>query len=240
MPPVPQNREIGGAGSRLPHCPLPASSPCCRWRKIGQGHHRSPRCPQALMTALKEIQGRLAGVLLEGGYGQPRGARGFGPVPYTIDDRKTPFRPPPDSPNVDPPRRPGPPGFGRRRPNRSIPSGIRPFLYRDGGSAIHDRDHLKRVHQPAHARQSQPQATGSGKTIAQRLRYIGNSRAVIPGHNFDSNPAVERDGLKGNLAQLGVHDDVARELGNGGGDQGQVRCRKSRCWPPVPSPVGGQ
>src|SRR3989454_11751525 len=108
--------------------------------------------------------------------------------------------------------------------NAGVPtaaSGIHasPFFHRYGGALADARAHVEIVHQAPRPGESQAQPAGRRVAVLERTRDVPNPRALIPRDDHHALAVAVRHHTERDFAPLGVHEDVARDLGNRGGDE---------------------
>src|SRR2546422_8466934 len=117
--------------------------------------------------------------------------------------------------------------------NAGVPteaSGIHasPFFHRHGGSLADGRAHVKVVHQTARAREPQSQPAGRGIAVFERARDVADPRPLVPRDDHHALAVAVRHQRERDFSPFGVHEDVARDLGNRGGDHRLVPAREPR------------
>src|SRR5262245_42399329 len=95
------------------------------------------------------------------------------------------------------------------------------------------------VHQSPGAWQPQPQAAGRGESVYHGAWDVGNAGTLVPGHDRDSRSRVVIDMVKRDLPAPRVHEDVARDLGDRGGDDGLIPGRKAELGSQLPPHLPG-
>ena len=81
----------------------------------------------------------------------------------------------------------------------------------------------------------EPQAAGSGEAVLQREGHVADTGALIFGHDDDALPVAVGEPAEADLAALGVHQDVARDFRDGGGDDRLVADFESAVGGQLPS-----
>src|SRR5438445_243622 len=109
-----------------------------------------------------------------------------------------------------------------------------PFLHRHGGPLARNGHDVEVVHQAPRPRQPQTQPPRCRVPVLQRAGDVGNPGPLIA---RDDDHAIEvpvHDRAQRDLAPLGVHQDVAGDLGDGSGDDGLVAAREPRLGGELP------
>src|SRR3989449_8813774 len=112
-----------------------------------------------------------------------------------------------------------------------------PFFHRHGGALADVRVHVEVVHQAPRPREPQSQAAGRRVAILEGPRHVPDSRALIPGDDYHALAVAVRHDAERDFAPLGVHEDVARDLGYRRGDHRLVPAREPRLRRQIPSPL---
>src|SRR5207244_6465667 len=130
------------------------------------------------------------------------------------------------------------PGWSASWPQTRSPArSLDPYLGR------HDRplsglgDDHELVHQPPHAGQAEPQAAGRRVAALHGEVDVGDAGAVVLRRHGDPRPAVLLEAAEDDLAAPRVQDDVARQLGDGRGDQGEIAAREADLGRQGPTPL---
>src|SRR5512132_3879065 len=103
-----------------------------------------------------------------------------------------------------------------------------PFRHRDGGSLVALRGDLELVHQPPRAGQAQPHPAVAAVAVGEGALEVRDARPGITGDHGHSLTAVLPDQADDDVATFGEHHDVAGDLGDGGGDDGELGRREAR------------
>src|SRR3989442_6702607 len=103
-----------------------------------------------------------------------------------------------------------------------------PLLHGDRRALSHDGDDLELVHQAFRARQAGAHALRGRVPILHRALDVRNARAFVAGNDPDALAIAVLFEAEEDLALLGVHQDVARDFGNGGGNDRLLTARESR------------
>src|SRR5438445_3887806 len=114
-----------------------------------------------------------------------------------------------------------------------------PFLHRHGGPLAGNRHDVEVVHQAPRARQPEPQSARRRVPILQRTGDVGNPRPLIARYDDESIEVPVHHDAQRDLTPLGVHQDVAGDLGDGGGDDGLVAAREPRLGRELPPLLPG-
>src|SRR5881275_364150 len=88
-----------------------------------------------------------------------------------------------------------------------------PFFHRHSGALADTRAHVEVVHQATCPREPQSQAAGRRVAVLEGPRHVPDSRALIPGDDHHALAVAVRHEAERDFAPLGVHEDVARDLG---------------------------
>src|SRR6266550_3368336 len=110
-----------------------------------------------------------------------------------------------------------------------------PFLHGYRGAPAHGRGHLELVHQAPCPRQAQPQPSRRRVPVLHRAPHVDDARSLIARDHDDPLPVAVLNHAQDNLTALGVHQDVARDLGDGSGDHRLVAAREARFGRQLPS-----
>src|SRR5262249_15634467 len=82
-------------------------------------------------------------------------------------------------------------------------------------------------HESTRARQADAESLTGRISITHDRGDVGDTWALVYRHDFDAAPLVVVDERNGDVALLGVLDDVARDFGYGRGDDGEVAAREA-------------
>src|SRR5882762_605407 len=97
-----------------------------------------------------------------------------------------------------------------------------PLAHRDAGALSEGGHDFEFVHQAAGARQPEPEPARGRVAVLHGARDVANAGSVVLGDD-DEPLAGPVDHLgEAHLTALGIHQDVARDLGDGCGDDGLV------------------
>src|SRR5215207_9339631 len=103
-----------------------------------------------------------------------------------------------------------------------------PFRHGDGGPPIDLRGDLKLIHQPPRAWQAQPHPPIAAIAVLKSPLQVRDARPGVPSDHGHPLTTVLPDQADNDLAALGEHHDVAGDLGDGGGDDGELGRRETR------------
>src|SRR5437879_7906214 len=95
-------------------------------------------------------------------------------------------------------------------------TGAAPFLHRHGGSLPRIGGHVEVVHEAASAGQPQTQAPGRGVAVLHGAGDVADPGSLIARHDHDALTVAVRHDAQGDLATLGVHQDVSLDLAERG------------------------
>src|SRR6266545_1172552 len=97
-------------------------------------------------------------------------------------------------------------------------TGPLPFAHRDARAFPRRRDDFELIHQAARAGKTQAQTPRRGVAVLHRAGHVADPGAVIRGDDDETLASPVDDLRKPHFATLRVHQDVARDLGDRGGD----------------------
>src|SRR5438132_6575210 len=103
-----------------------------------------------------------------------------------------------------------------------------PFFHRHRGSLPDGRAHVEIVHQASRSREPQAQASGRRVAVLEGALDVPDPRALIAGDDPPALAGTVGDHAEPDITPLGVHEDVARDLGNRGGGHRLVSAREAR------------
>src|SRR2546422_7618409 len=103
-----------------------------------------------------------------------------------------------------------------------------PFFHRHRGSHPDGRAHVEIVHQASRPREPQAQASGRRVAVLEGALDVPDPGALIAGDDHHALAVTVADHAERDFAPFGVHEDVARDLGNRGGDHRLVSAREAR------------
>src|SRR5947209_334847 len=112
-----------------------------------------------------------------------------------------------------------------------------PFLHRHGGPLPRIGEHLEVVHEAAGAGQPETQAPGGRVAVLHGSGHVADPGPLVARDDHDALTIAVCHHAEGDFAALGVHQDVARDLGDGGGDYRLVAARESRLGGQVAPPL---
>src|SRR5918996_3699296 len=107
----------------------------------------------------------------------------------------------------------------------------RPFLDGYRGPLAQVGDDVKLVHQPLGPRQAQSQTVASRVAILHGLGDVGDAGSLVTGDDHDALSATLLDEAQNDLAPRGVAHNVACQLRNGRGDEGQIAAGEAQMRP---------
>src|SRR5829696_3384285 len=110
------------------------------------------------------------------------------------------------------------------RPSRVLS----PFRHGDGGSLVDLGGDLELVHQPPRAGQAEPHPAVAAVAVLEGALEVRDARPGVTGDHGHSLTTVLPDQADDDLAAFGEHHDVAGDLGDGGGDDGELGRREAR------------
>src|SRR6266567_4345019 len=93
-----------------------------------------------------------------------------------------------------------------------------PFFHRHRGSLPDGRAHVEIVHQASRPREPQAQASRRRIAVLEGALDVPDPRALIAGDDHHALAVTVGDHAERDFAPFGVHEDVARDLGNRGSD----------------------
>ncbi len=102
-----------------------------------------------------------------------------------------------------------------------------PFGHFHDGALSWGRGNLKFVDESANAGESEAQAAGGGETVAESEANVANAGAIVGRDNENALAAGLTESLQGDLPFFCVGDDITREFGNGGSDEGSIDRRET-------------
>src|SRR5215213_83079 len=97
-----------------------------------------------------------------------------------------------------------------------------PFRHGDGGSLVELGGELELIHQPPRPGQPQPQPPIAAVAVLEGTLGVRNARPNITGDHGHALAAGLTDQADDQLTTVGEHHDVAGDLGDGGGDDGEL------------------
>src|SRR5215203_5382620 len=103
-----------------------------------------------------------------------------------------------------------------------------PFRHGDGGSLVDLGGDLELVHQPPRAGQAAPHPAIAAVAVLEGALQVRDTRPSVTGDHRHSLTTVLPDQADHDLAAFGEHHDVAGDLGDGGGDDGELGRREAR------------
>src|SRR5256884_716000 len=112
-----------------------------------------------------------------------------------------------------------------------------PFFHRHGGSLPRIGNHVEVVHEAPGPGQPETEAPGRGVAVLQGAGHVADPGPLVARHHHDALTVAVRHEAEGDFAALGVHQDVACDLGDGGRDHCLVAARESRLGGQVASPL---
>src|SRR5712692_5469266 len=104
----------------------------------------------------------------------------------------------------------------------TLPNAASPLLHGHRGACARAGVDVEFVHEAPRARKPEPEAAGGRVAVLQGPGDIGDARPLINRHHFQAGSIAVGQQAERDLAPLGVHHDVARDLRNGGRDHGLV------------------
>src|SRR5215472_3080769 len=117
--------------------------------------------------------------------------------------------------------------FLQQHSTQSKTSGICPLFDSHNRPLPNLRFNLKFIHEPSNARQTQTKTSRRAVTILECLTNVGDSRSLVARDHDDALSVRRTHQPHNDLTLSGVHDDIARQFGNGGSDQGEIGRRES-------------
>src|SRR4029453_9743555 len=109
---------------------------------------------------------------------------------------------------------------------------LSPFGHGDGSSLVDLRGDLELVHQPPRARQAQPHPAVAAVAVLEGPLQVRDARPGVTSDHGHSLTTVLADQADDDLATFGEHHDVAGDLGDGGGADGELGRREARLGAP--------
>src|SRR6266481_3817003 len=103
-----------------------------------------------------------------------------------------------------------------------------PFFHRDGRADADFGNDVEIVHQQFCSGQPHAQPSPRGVAVLHGLRDIGYAGPVVTGDDGEAAPVAVVRRPEDDFPALRVLDDVARDFGDGGGDERQVRALKTQ------------
>src|SRR5947208_517961 len=130
-----------------------------------------------------------------------------------------------------------PHSINARPPTDTLGIHASPFFHRHGGPLADVRAHVEVVHQAPRTREPQSQAARRRVAVLERARHVPDPRALIARDDHDALTVAVRHQAERDFAPLGVHEDVARDLGDRRGDHRLVAAREPRFRGHIPPPL---
>src|SRR3954469_19886436 len=106
-----------------------------------------------------------------------------------------------------------------------------PLRHRHGRPAPRAGVHAELVHEPPRPGEAEAEAAAGAVAVAERCLEVADAGAGVLGDDDEPGPVRLLAGPHDDLARADVHDDVARDLGDGRGQQRRVGPRE-------PEPLG--
>src|SRR5438876_4403223 len=103
-----------------------------------------------------------------------------------------------------------------------------PFFHGDGRADTDFGNDVEIVHQQFRSGQAHAQPSARGVAILHGLRDIWDTRPPVARDDAQAVPVAVVRRLENDFPTLGVLDDVARDFGNGGGDERQLHAFKTQ------------
>src|SRR3989442_2896952 len=103
-----------------------------------------------------------------------------------------------------------------------------PFFHGDGCADADFGNDVEIVHQQFRSGQTHAQPSARGVAVLHGLRDIGDARPPVARDDAQAAFGAEVRSLENDFPALRVLDDVARDFGDGGGDERQVRAFKTQ------------
>src|SRR5882672_1074049 len=103
-----------------------------------------------------------------------------------------------------------------------------PFFHGDGRADADFGNDVEIVHQQFRSGQTHTQPSARGVDVLHGLRDIGYARPAVARDDGEAAPVAVVRRLENDFPTLRVLHDVARDFGDGGGDEGQVRALKTQ------------
>src|SRR5439155_1064439 len=142
--------------------------------------------------------------------------------------RAGPRRAAPSPESSRPSTLPTPHSINARPPTDTLGIHASPFFHRHGGPLADVRAHVEVVHQAPRTREPQSQAARRRVAVLERARHVPDPRALIARDDHDALTVAVRHQAERDFAPFGVHEDVARDLGDRRGDHRLVAAREPR------------
>src|SRR5213596_4001119 len=188
-----------------------------RWQRSSSGAGDSVACRSSAATAA------LAALAASVPWPSPSTTATSTPVPTGLTRCRSP-----DSASPGRAREATPHSINAGAPTEASGIHAAPFFHRHRGSLPDGRAHVEIVHQASRPREPQAQASGRRVAVLEGALDVPDPRALIAGDDHHALAVTVADHAERDFAPFGVHEDVARDLGNRGGDHRLVSAREAR------------
>src|SRR4051812_36290966 len=105
---------------------------------------------------------------------------------------------------------------------------LAPLAHRDRGPAPELGLDRELVHESLRSGKPEAESVAGRVALAQRAFDVADARPAVARDDLDAKPAVLGGPRDRHLARAGMHEDVAADLGDRGGDQRRVRTREPK------------